>query len=335
MIAIHKGIGGFHPFWIDYCEDNHVSYKLVDCYSNDIVNQLEGCNALLWHHTQSDPKDINIAKNILFAAEQSGILVFPNFNSNWHFDDKVAQKYLFEFFKINAVRSYVFVREKDALEWAKVTSFPKVFKLRGGAGSNNVKLISDKREAFDVIKKAFSKGFRPFNSIEYFSDHFKKWLKRKTSFNNLLKSIYRLFYKPDFEKALGNEFGYIYFQDFIPNNSFDIRTIVIGDKAFAIKRYVRENDFRASGSGIIEYEKHNFDDSLIQLSFSVSELLKTQCLAFDFVFSRGEPLLVEISYGFLPDGYKKCRGYWDKQLNWYDGKFNPYGWMVESILHEK
>jgi glycosyltransferase involved in cell wall biosynthesis len=33
--------------------------------------------------------------------------------------------------------------------------------------------------------------------------------------------------------------------------------IVIGDKAFGIKRMIRENDFRAPGSGMIKYEKDN------------------------------------------------------------------------------
>ena len=39
-----------------------------------------------------------------------------------------------------------------------------------------------------------------------------------------------------------------------------VRVIVINDKAFAIKRMVRKNDFRASGSGIIEYDKENLTD---------------------------------------------------------------------------
>jgi len=43
-------------------------------------------------------------------------------------------------------------------------------------------------------------------------------------------------------------------------------------------------------------------------------------------------LVIEISYGFSPEGYYNCPGYWDKNLKWYEGKFNPYGWMVELML---
>lgn len=44
--------------------------------------------------------------------------------------------------------------------------------------------------------------------------------------------------------------------------------------------------------------------------------------------------MVEISYGFSPEGYDSCPGFWDKELNWHDGKFDPYGWMVEELLKE-
>ena len=51
-----------------------------------------------------------------------------------------------------------------------------------------------------------------------------------------------------------------------------------------------------------------------------------------FVFQDKNPLIVEISYGFAKEGYDACVGYWDKDMNWYEGKFNPYGWMVDGIV---
>ena len=95
---------------------------------------------------------------------------------------------------------------------------------------------------------------------------------------------------------------------------------------------VRENDFRASGSGAVLYEKEHFNDKIIQLSFDISEKVKGQCMAYDYVFMDGIPFVVEISYGFVKEVYDPCVGYWDRNMNWYDGKFNPYGWMVEDLL---
>ncbi len=334
FIAIHKSESGFHPLWVAYCQKNDIPFKLVDCHSNNLIADLKDCKALLWHHHQGSPKDLNIAKPILFALEQAGINVFPDFNTNWHFDDKVGQKYLLEAIGAPLVPSYVFVEEQKALLWIKKTTFPKVFKLRGGAGSANVRLVHSAHEAKNLIKKAFGRGFSNYDKWGSIKERYRKWRLGKSSFFDLLKGFVRLAYAPPFTKVLGREVGYVYFQDFIPDNDHDIRVIVIGDKAFAIKRMVRENDFRASGSGFIRYEKENFKDEWVQLAFDINEKIQSQSLALDYVFENGNPKVVEISYGFVKEGYDPCVGYWDSNLNWHEGKFDPYGWMVEEVLKE-
>ena len=45
QIAIHKATGGFTPHWIDYCNSSGISIKLVNAYDNDIISQLEDCDA--------------------------------------------------------------------------------------------------------------------------------------------------------------------------------------------------------------------------------------------------------------------------------------------------
>ena len=332
MIAIHKSFFGFHPLWIKYCEDENIPYKLVDCHSNDIIQQLRDCNALMWHHFQNSPKDLVAAKPILFALEQAGVKVFPDFNTNWHFDDKLGQKYLLEVLGTLLVPTYVFYEKRVALEWAGKTKFPKVFKLRGGAGSANVKLTRTKKDAEKLIAKAFGKGFSNYDALGSLKERWRKWRLGKTSFVDLVKGLIRFVYPPPFAKAQGRELGYIYFQDFIPNNDHDIRVIVIGNKAFAIKRMVRKDDFRASGSGSILYDKKHFNVSDVKLSFEIHNKLQSQCTALDFVYQNNQPLLVEISYGFVPEAYEDCSGYWDADLNWHEGEFNPYGWMVEEVL---
>jgi hypothetical protein len=95
---------------------------------------------------------------------------------------------------------------------------------------------------------------------------------------------------------------------------------------------VRKHDFRASGSGFLQHDKVAIDEHCITLSFDYARRLKSQCVAFDYVFGvRNEPLLVEISYGFSIPGYEACPGFWDEQMNWNEGHFDPYGWMVELI----
>jgi glutathione synthase/RimK-type ligase-like ATP-grasp enzyme len=333
-IAIHHNLGSFSDRWIAYCDKHGINYKMVNCYATDIIKQLEDCDALMWHHQQSNYKDVLFSKQLHFAVEQSGRKVFPNYKTFWHFDDKVGQKYLFEAIGAPLVPSYVFYSKGEALQWANNTTFPKVFKLSGGAGSTNVRLIQSALLARKIIGKAFGNGFSQFHALGSLKERIRRYREGKDTFLGILKGLARLLFSPEFARMHANEKGYVYFQDYIPNNDCDIRVVVIDEKAFAIKRMVRKNDFRASGSGDILYERKNFPIDTIKLSFRLAEKLESQCAAFDFVYdSTGNPMVVEVSYGFVAPGYDPCVGYWDKSLHFYEGTFDPQGWMVEMLLN--
>lgn len=334
-IAIHHHIeNSFSKHWIKYCSKKNIDFKIVNCYDNDIINQVSDCDALMWHHFHTSPKDLLAAKNILFSLEHSGIKVFPDFHTNWHFDNKLSQKYLFEALNVPLVPSYVFYDKKTAFTWIDNTSFPKVFKLKGGSGSRNVKLVRSKNQAKKLVKKSFGKGFSQFDRYGHLKERYRKFKLGKDTFLGILKGIRRIFVPTYFAKMAGREKGYAYFQDFIPNNDSDYRVIVINKKAIAIKRMVRENDFRASGSGEFYFERENFKDDIIKLAFDTSNKIKSQCCAFDFVYdSNNKPLIVEVSYGFATSGYDKCPGFWDDDLKFHKTFIHPYDWMVEEIIN--
>lgn len=334
-IAIHHSSDSFSfsNRWILYFKSNSIPYKIVDCYSSNIINDINDCDILMWHLSNYRIPDILMGRHVLFTAQKMGKIVFPNFDTSWHFDDKLAQKYLLESIGAPLVPSYVYYNKEDAINFLKKTKFPIVFKLKRGSGGNAVKLLKSFKEAKKIVNKAFGKGIPQMDFKNLFFDRLQKYKDGIEPFSGVLKAFARIFIKSKYYKASQPEKGYAYFQEFIPNNLFDIRVIVIGDKAFALKRFVRTNDFKASGSGNIAYSKDEFDERCIKISFEVSSKLNSQCMAYDFVFdSNNSPLIVEISCGFVPNPYDACTGYWDKNLKWYEGKFNPYGWMVENIL---
>jgi len=330
----HSNKDSFSERWIDYCKSKQISYKIVDCYANNIVEQLRDCDALMWHYHHLSPKDFIFAKQLLFSIQSSGKKVFPDSDTMWHFDDKLGQKYLLEAINAPLVPTYVFYDKKEALMWVKNTTFPKVFKLRTGGGSQNVRLARTAGAAKKLINTAFGSGFSQYAAWSNLKERIRMYKNGLTSMFDVIKGIIRLGYPTMFARVKGKEKGYVYFQDFIPGNKFDIRIIVIDNKAFAIKRMVRENDFRASGSGNILYEKEHFNDETIKLSFGLTDKLKSQSAAYDYIYLDGRPLLVEISYCFIKEVYDHCTGHWDKDLNWHEGSFNPYGWMVDMVLRD-
>lgn len=335
MIAIHHS-SGFAERWVAYYEKNKIPYKLVNAYDSDIVSQVRDCDAFMWHFSHFNYKDMLIARQVLYSLQSSGLKVFPDFNTAWHFDDKVGQKYLLEAVAAPLVPSFVFYTKLEALQWINQTDFPKVFKLRGGAGASNVKLVNSKREAISIVKKAFGVGFKYYDPKVYLQDSFQKFKTRKSGIVDLVKSFIRLFRLPYFARMYSREKGYVYFQEFIPDNTFDIRIVVVGDKAFALKRMTRKGDFRASGSGNIIYRKEEIDERCVKIAFEVNEKLKAQSIAYDFVFDKeNNPLIVEISFGYSAPAYDHCEGYWTADMKWHAGEnFDFCGWMVENLIRE-
>lgn len=333
-LAIHKSNWGFSPHWIEYCEKKGIPFKIVDCYKSDIIEQVKDCDVLLWHHHHTLAKDKLFAQQLLFALEHSGKRVWPEFNSGWHFDDKVAQKYLLEAINAPLVPTDVFYSRKDAIDYVKNTEFPKVFKLRGGAGSSNVKLLHTKSDAMKFVNRAFGAGFGSYDKWGNLKEVLRKYRLGKSTSREILKSLRRLIVSTEFANIHGKQKGYMLFQKFIPNNTFDIRIIVIGDRAFAIKRMVRENDFRASGSGFVRYDREEMDERCVQISFDVQKRLNASCVAFDYVFDEdNNPLIVEINYGYAIEVYYPCPGYWDRQLNWHEGKFISVHFIIDDIVN--
>lgn len=326
-------LSGFSNRWIEYCKRKEISYKILNPYKNSIINDLKDCDIILWHFSHGKYKDVLFAKQLLYSAIYMGKKVFPDFNTSWHFDDKIGQKYLLEAIDAPFIPTYIFYTKQEAMQWINITTFPKVFKLRGGAGSSNVFLISNRQKARKMVCKAFGKGFSQFNRIGYFKERIRLVEEKKDSITGIFKGLGRLFIPTEYASMHGREKGYVYFQDFIPDNRYDIRTIFTDNKVFAIKRMVRANDFRASGSGNILYDRKEFDERCIKITFEIQNKLNTQSLALDFVFdANNNPLITELSYGYNYSIYDPCPGYWDVNLNWHEEKFIPQEWILEQML---
>lgn len=331
-IGIHKNDGGFGKFWIKYCQENNIPFKLVNCYDNEIIKELSDCDALMWHHNHANPKDLLFAKELLFSLETSGKVVFPDIKTTWHFNDKLGQKYLLEAMDLPLVPTYVFFSKKEALEWIADTVFPLVFKLRNGAGSRNVRLIKNKTEAKRLIHQAFGRGIRPYNSIGAIRDSLRRYRMGKVDYKEVIKSFLHIVYPIQLERSMGHEKGYVYFQKFIPDCKYDIRIQLVGERIWAMLRPIRKNDFRASGSGEIVTGPEKIPIEALKLSLQVVRSLGLQCAAIDILPARDGFYITEISYAFGIGPEDMEVGYWDSNLNWHPGEMNPFGWMVEDLI---
>lgn len=310
-IAIDKGDRSLG--YVEAAKKLGIEYYLVDCLADDIIEQLKDAKALVWHWKHTNYAEKRFARSILNAASKMGISVYPNLNTCETFDDKVAQKYLLEACGLPLVESHIFYTIDAATAFLDNCEYPLVTKLAGGAGSSNVSLIHNKDEGLKVCKKRFDSYYRISSN----------WGREKSP-----RQAVRYLIKEGNQRFLGEDKGYIYFQRFLPNNSYDIRVTVIGEKAIIFKRYVRDNDFRASGSGKIDYNVSDEDKEAIAIGFKVAHTLATQTLALDLAYDETKSLkIIEMSYGFVSQAVSAAGAYYSE-----DGSITKESVCVEKEI---
>ena len=116
-LAIHtESAGGFSRRWVESCQTRGIRHEIVNCYRSNVMDTLRTFDGLLWHFYHLNATDLIIARHILTAAEHMGLVVFPNGPTAWHFDDKLAQKYVLKAIRAPMPATYVFYSKAEALD---------------------------------------------------------------------------------------------------------------------------------------------------------------------------------------------------------------------------
>ena len=337
LVGIYTGFkrmldSGFLEKYEKILSLNNIEHMRMDIHQKDFWQKLSELDLFIFRWGQLSDHH-QLAKTILPIIEnEMDIKCFPNTETWWHFDDKIRQYYLLKNYNFPMIESWIFWDKKEAIDWIKTANYPKVFKLKSGAGSENVILVKDKDHALLLTKLMFSEGamlgrIPDKTNIRFQHFSLKKELRRIARIGK------RTLLNVDVDSYWQREKNYIYFQKFLPNNEFDTRVTVIGGRTFAYRRYTRDNDFRASGSGKINYDKDAIDIRMVKIAQEVSAKLKFQSMAYDFIYNNNkEPEICEISYTFVDRFVYNCPGYWDSKLNWHDGHYWPqYFHLIDAL----
>ena len=311
---------------------NNIPFVRLEASQADFWEKVKTLDLFILRWSQVD-SDRQIAHDLLPIIEgQLGIKCYPDQNTCRHYDDKVRQYLLLHPLGYPMVESYIFWDKGRALAWTDQAEYPVVFKLRGGAGSQNVILVKSRSRARKLIKRIFGPGIYPekffnLNSIRF--QHFSLY----RELHHLAGNAYRRWRGVDVRPFWQIHKNYALFQKFLPGNKFDTRVTVIGEKAFVYRRMVRRNDFRASGSGMNDYDQNQVDLRCIKRAFQISQDLNFQSMAYDFLFNReGDPEFCEISYTFVSHYIFNCPGYFDPDLNWHEEHYWPeYLHLVDAL----
>ena len=321
--------------WIDYCESKNIDYSLVNCFDTNIISKLSEYDCLLWFFDNFVLQDMLFARSILNAAQKMGLKVFPDFNTSWHFDDKIAETYLLQTIDAPIPKSWVFYSKEEAVRWLKSKAhYPLVAKIRSGSGSHNVKLIETPTQAIKYADKMFGKGYRNVPNLLFKTKSNIRSAGDWKTFKARLKRAPEFFSTLSHAKLLPKERGYVYFQEYIPNDGYDLKVVVIGDKLSYIGRKSRTGDFRASGGGSLFFDRSLVSPEIQKSAFEISSRLGFQCMGFDYVVDNrtNKGIIVEISYGFSYQALLQAKCFCDKAGNWHEEPLNAPEEIIENII---
>lgn len=197
--------------------------------------------------------------------------VVPNWDTFWHYDNKRAQAYLFTLQGIPSPTTFVSYSRLEAEAQMSAMPFPLVSKRTGGAGSENVRLLASQASARREVRQAFREPL---------------WIKALRRAGVQVRLTPR------------SQSGYVIWQHFVASNPRDLRITVIGqDRVFAFWRNNRPGDFRASGSGSIDYAVENVEKECL-FCLDICRRNNFDSMAFDLVSHEGRFLILEMSCAF-------------------------------------
>jgi hypothetical protein len=307
-----------------------VAVRLLDFRNDKDFMQIDGCDGAMWHWYHV-PDDKQVAPRILSAIDHVFHLpIFPDLKTCWHYDEKLSQHYLLDALRVPRVKTWVFWDYDQAVAFLERGQYPLIFKLSVGAGSANVLRFESAHQARQKIDQIFGEGILPYTFDESPAPGACACGQGQDGASARSQPIpsqdHAHWYYP-------KQHNYAYFQEFLANNSHDIRITVIGDRAFGYLRQNREGDFRASGSGRLEYEPEKIPREALEIAFEVSRKCGFQCMAYDFLRdAEGKVRLNELSYGFINRLVHGCPGFWDSRLEFHPGRHWPEEFQVEDFL---
>lgn len=146
-------------------------------------------------------------------------------------------------------------------------AFPLVAKSISGAGSKGVYLCSDNADYFKFLRSSKLWDSTVNQVFQYSKAKLKDLLKKGSYRREKIE-----FHQPRVRHV---------HQSYLPNLDFDYKVLVFMDKCFVLKRWVRDNDFRASGSGKFEFITP--DESLLEFALDFRKKVNTPYVSLDIV----------------------------------------------------
>ncbi len=267
-LGIIKEMRNNHVHFMSACRELKVSYDVIDISGPDWIENIDksfhdgflvypSVAVSVWK--QMYDERINIMVNEL------GKIVYPSYEEIWLFENKRRMNYWLKANKFPHPKTFIFYDEQSALDFAKSTPLPIVFKSTTSSGGRGIRIIRNRNALVRFVARFFKKGFLP-----------------------------------DFHEKKDREWGSMLFQEYLPNVR-EWRVIRIGDSYFGYEK-ISDGGLH-SGSGKWRYLRP--PDELFDLAKSLTERGDFSSMDMDIFMTSDNRLLVNELQTFFGTNFKK------------------------------
>lgn len=236
------------PRWTKYrrfLENNSFPHEIYNIHTHDWLEKAARFDVVMGFPLDKIWWLQETRQKFHFLETYMGKFTYPSTAHINLYEDKLLEMYIAKSFDIPAAKSFISHDRKDAMEQLASLKYPLIAKIIPASGSVGVEMLKTPVQARRFVEQVFS--------------------------NNGRKTHMAVFRQKD----------YVFFQEFIPNDGYDIRVIITGERAFGYYRKVLQGDFRASGMN--QVEKRALPAEAVRIARQVNKIIRSPMLVVDFV----------------------------------------------------
>ena len=235
----------------------------------------------------------NYIEDILLGLSLQGAKLIPEFKYFRAHDNKVFMEIIRDLLNIPEIQSIKSKNFGTIEEFEKygVIKNTMVMKTSDTCASKGVSLIDERSK-------------RKATSISKTPDY-------KYKIYNFIKKLVYPTYIPTSQHR--NKF---ILQNLIPQLNGDFKVLVYFDKIFIVSRFVKKNDFRASGSGLSEFGALNIPKGLLDYAYLIRKNFNVPYVSLDIAYDKKDFHLIEFQFlNFGNIALEASQRYWQKYNN--------------------
>lgn len=274
-----------------------------------------------------------IMQSLVPELERRGVICIPRWKELWYFNDKVAVAKCLAAAGVRTPKTKIYYTLEGLVTDAKHWSYPVVLKDSIGAGGSGVFLVNSEKDLIaQAARRFFSRGGL-FDSRGMWTKKGLRRVGKQFAKNGPLRLLRKVMPRllGDLPWAPSGLAAPLILQEFIRGQHGDVRVTVIGPRAFYFRRANRPGDFRASGSGCIDFTQDGAP-AFVAAGFACAEALGVHTVAIDYLAIDGEPVAIEISPEFVGEAVRATPGYWKKNGDFVAGHFWPEYCEIQDTL---